>query len=79
MYPSLPTDPSFRVRYNVLSASGLCPQYGHSSVQFLLSTDNGDADGFASFVVESVKAGLFAPWTVAVLDNAAIHKGKKGR
>ena len=78
-YPSLPTDSSFRTRFNVMSASGLCPQNGHSPAQFSLSEDNGDTYGYVKFMVDRVKAGVFAPGSVAVMDNASIHKGATGK
>ena len=78
-FPSLPTDPSFRTRFNVMSCSGLCPQNGNSPAMFSLNEENGDAYEFVSFMVACTMSGVFAPWTVGVMDNASIHKGEVGR
>ena len=39
---------------------------------------NGDAAGFAEFFMECARAGCYAPYSVGVMDNAAIHVGEVG-
>jgi len=45
-------------------------------VQFKISEENGNEVCFSEFIIEQARAGVYAPGTVLVMDNAAIHTGK---
>ena len=77
-YPETAVPGNFRVRYNVFASCQVATHNGNWPVQSSISTDNGDALGFAEFVMDCARRGCYARFSVGVLDNAAIHTGEVG-
>lgn len=77
-FPEVGVPGNFRVRYNVFASCQVATHNGNWPVQSSISTDNGDAAGFADFVMDCARRGCYAPYSVGVLDNAAIHMGEVG-
>ena len=44
-----------------------------------LAKENGDDVGFAEFFMRSAEAGCYAPFSIGVMDRAAIHVGEVGQ
>jgi hypothetical protein len=78
LFPDVGVPGNFRVRYNVFASCTAAPHNGNWPVQSYISTDNGDAAGYAEFVMDCAHRGCYARYSVGVIDNAAIHTGEVG-
>lgn len=77
-FPDVAVPGNFRERFNVFASCQAATHNGNWPVQGSISTDNGDAAGFADFVMDCARRGCYARYSVGVLDNAAIHVGEVG-